>query len=61
VISRVDGVPHIVGGATFTVDSQAFRDINLLIDNFEHNPEAIDEQYVVLPEDVVRPTRHLSP
>jgi hypothetical protein len=55
VISRAgDTGPHVVGGAQFTVNSAAYRDINLFIDTFERSPEAIDEQWVVLPENESR-------
>lgn len=49
VITRVNGQPRLVDGQRFTVTSDAYREVNLLISNFEHSPEAIDERWVILP------------
>jgi hypothetical protein len=50
VITRdAAGVPHLVDGQRFTVTSDVFREVNLVMDNFVHAPEAIDERFVVLP------------
>jgi hypothetical protein len=49
VITRDEaGNPHLVDGQRFTVTSDAFRDLTLLMDNFVHAPEAIDERYVTI-------------
>jgi len=49
VITLVDGQPRLVDGQRFTVTSDVFREVHLVISNSEHSPEAIDERWVILP------------